>query len=173
MISCTDPFGVQRAKLLPAQAIAGMQAEEAGFKGFATWPDLTPAHPDMLAMPDPAAAIQLPRKPEVARVPAHCVMADGPALDQAPRNVLARLVGEAAGMGLEFMTGVEPEFVLLTPDGHAISDAADTAPNPCYDRQAVMRRYDVIAEVCDPMLTLGLEPCRAARQGRPRPALGP
>jgi glutamine synthetase len=158
MISYTDLFGVQRAKLVPAQAIAGMQADGAGFAGFATWLDLTPAHPDMLAMPDPAAVIRLPWKPEVAWVPAHCVMADGPALDQAPRNVLTRLVGEAAAMGLEVRTGVEPEFFLLTPDGLTISDPADTAPKPCYDQQAVMRRYDVIAEICDHMLALGWEP---------------
>ena len=53
MISYTDLFGGQRAKLVPAQAIADMQKEGAGFAGFATWLDLTPAHPDMLAVPDP------------------------------------------------------------------------------------------------------------------------
>ena len=35
MISFTDLFGAQRAKLVPAQAIAGMQEEGAGFAGFA------------------------------------------------------------------------------------------------------------------------------------------
>ena len=54
MVTYTDLFGGQRAKLVPAQAIAGMQKDGAGFAGFATWLDLTPAHPDMLAMPDPA-----------------------------------------------------------------------------------------------------------------------
>ena len=29
---------------------------------------------------------------------------------------------------------------------------------PCYDQQAVMRRYDVIAEICDCMLELGWKP---------------
>ena len=53
MVSYTDLFGGQRAKLVPAQAIAGMQADGAGFAGFATWLDLTPEHPDLLAMPDP------------------------------------------------------------------------------------------------------------------------
>ena len=52
-------------------------------------------------------------------------------------------------------TGVEAEFFLISPDGTAISDAADTASKPCYDQQAVMRRYDVIAEICDHMLALG------------------
>ena len=50
MISYTDLFGGQRAKLVPARAIADMQVDGAGFAGFATWLDLTPAHPDMLAV---------------------------------------------------------------------------------------------------------------------------
>ena len=53
MISYTDLFSGQRAKLVPAAAIGDMQKEGAGFAGFATWLDLTPAHPDMLAVPDP------------------------------------------------------------------------------------------------------------------------
>ncbi|PJE35123.1 type III glutamate--ammonia ligase [Pseudooceanicola lipolyticus] len=157
MISYTDLFGGQRAKLVPAQAIAEMQAEGAGFAGFATWLDLTPAHPDMLAVPDPAAVIQLPWKPEVAWVAADCVM-EGAEVEQAPRNVLRKLVAEAAKAGLRVKTGVEAEFFLLTPEGDQISDAYDTAEKPCYDQQAVMRRYDVIAEICDYMLELGWGP---------------
>ena len=63
MISFTDLFGAQRAKLVPAAAIADMQKDGAGFAGFATWLDMTPADPDMFAMPDAAAVIQLPWKP--------------------------------------------------------------------------------------------------------------
>jgi glutamine synthetase len=48
-----------------------MQVDGAGFAGFATWLDMTPAHPDMLAVPDPASVIQLPWKPEVAWVAAN------------------------------------------------------------------------------------------------------
>lgn len=154
MISYTDLFGGQRAKLVPAQAIADMQAEGAGFAGFATYLDLTPAHPDMLAVPDAARVIQLPWKPEVAWLPANCVM-DGTELAQAPRNVLGRLIAEAAEMGLTVKTGIEAEFFLLAPEGLDISDPMDTAAKPCYDQQAVMRRYDVIAEICDYMLDLG------------------
>ncbi|RVB32595.1 type III glutamate--ammonia ligase, partial [Mesorhizobium sp. M7A.F.Ca.CA.004.05.1.1] len=39
MISYTDLFSGQRAKLVPAQAIADMQKDGAGFAGFATWLD--------------------------------------------------------------------------------------------------------------------------------------
>ncbi|MBT6566573.1 MAG: type III glutamate--ammonia ligase, partial [Candidatus Puniceispirillum sp.] len=157
MISFTDLFGGQRAKLVPAQAIADMQKEGAGFAGFATWLDMTPAHPDMLAVPDPASVIQLPWKPEVAWVAGNCVMEDA-FVDQAPRNVLNRLVDEAVAEGMHVKTGVEAEFFLLTPDGSQISDEFDTASKPCYDQQAVMRRYDVIAEICDYMLELGWGP---------------
>ncbi|WP_335948789.1 type III glutamate--ammonia ligase [Salipiger bermudensis] len=157
MISFTDLFGGQRAKLVPAQAIADMAEEGAGFAGFATWLDMTPAHPDMLAVPDPETVIQLPWKPEVAWVAANCVM-EGEEVEQAPRNVLRKLIREAEAEGLRVKTGVEAEFFLLTPEGTAISDEADTAAKPCYDQQAVMRRYDVIAEVCDYMLELGWGP---------------
>ncbi|MBY6004554.1 type III glutamate--ammonia ligase [Salipiger bermudensis] len=157
MISFTDLFGGQRAKLVPAQAIAGMAEEGAGFAGFATWLDMTPAHPDMLAVPDPETVIQLPWKPEVAWVAANCVM-EGEEVAQAPRNVLRKLIKEAAAEGLRVKTGVEAEFFLLTPEGTEISDEADTAAKPCYDQQAVMRRYDVIGEICDYMLELGWGP---------------
>jgi glutamate---methylamine ligase len=55
-------------------------------------------------------------------------------------------------------TGVECEFFLLTPDGTAISDSHDHQPKPCYDQQALTRRYDLIAEICDALLKLGWEP---------------
>ena len=157
MISYTDLFGGQRAKLVPAQAIADMQEEGAGFAGFATWLDLTPAHPDMLAVPDASSVIQLPWKPEVAWVAGNCVMEDEP-VAQAPRNVLNKLVAEAAEEGLHVKTGIEAEFFLLTPDGEQISDEYDIAEKPCYDQQAVMRRYDVVAEICDYMLEMGWGP---------------
>ncbi len=157
MVTFTDLFGGQRAKLVPAQAIGEMQTEGAGFAGFATWLDLTPAHPDMLAVPDPNSVIQLPWKPEVAWLAGNCVM-DDELVAQAPRNVLNKLIGEAADMGLRVKTGVEAEFFLLTPEGDQIADHFDTAEKPCYDQQAVMRRYDVITQICDHMLELGWNP---------------
>lgn len=157
MISYTDLFGSQRTKLVPASAIGDMQKGGAGFAGFATWFDLTPAHPDMLAMPDPSAVVQLPWKKEVAWVAASCMM-EGKDLAQAPRNVLQKLVKEAADLGLTVKTGIEPEFHLLNPDGTAIADGADTATKPCYDQLAIMRRYDMISEICDYMAELGWEP---------------
>jgi glutamine synthetase type III len=153
MISFTDLFGGQRAKLVPARAIADMQEDGAGFAGFATWLDLTPAHPDMLAVPDPEAVIILPWNKEIAWVPGNCVM-EGEDVAQAPRNVLRKLISEAAKEGMHVKTGIEAEFFLLTPAGDQISDQFDTAAKPCYDQQAFMRRLDVIREISDYMLEL-------------------
>ena len=154
MISFTDLFGMQRAKLVPAQAIAEMERDGAGFAGFATWLDMTPAHPDMFAMPDASAVIQLPWKKEVAWVAADCVM-DDQHVAQAPRVVLKKLQKRAADKGLYMRTGVECEYFLINADGTGISDGRDVASKPCYDQQALMRRYDVISEICDYMLELG------------------
>ena len=61
MISYTDLFGAQRAKLVPAAAISDMQRDGAGFAGFATWLDFSPAHPDMFAIPDADSVIKMLR----------------------------------------------------------------------------------------------------------------
>ena len=157
MISFTDIFGAQRAKLVPAAAITDMEKEGAGFAGFATWLDMTPAHPDMAAIPDPKSLIQLPWRPDVAWLASDLVMA-GKEVAQAPRNVLRKLIVEASKKKMRVKTGIEAEYFLIKPDGSAISDEYDTAEKPCYDQQAVMRKYDVITEICDAMLKLGWGP---------------
>jgi glutamine synthetase len=157
LISYTDLFGNQRAKLVPAAAIGGMQKAGAGFAGFATWLDMTPADPDLFAKPDPDSLIQLPWKPEVGWLAADLWMSGAP-VAHAPRNVLKDQIARAAQQGLQMKTGVECEFFLIAPDGSGIADSADTQTKPCYDQQALMRRYDVITEICDSMLALGWNP---------------
>jgi glutamate---methylamine ligase len=156
LISYTDLFGSQRAKLVPASAIAGMQKNGAGFAGFATWLDLSPADPDMFAVPDPGTLIKLPWKPDVGWLASDLWM-DGKPIEQGPRNVLKRVVAQAAAAGMNMKSGVECEFFLTNADGTAIADTADTGTKPCYDAGALMRRYDVITEICDAMLALGWE----------------
>ena len=157
LISYVDLFGTLRAKLVPASAIAGMAKNGAGFAGFASWLDLTPADPDVFAIPDPSSLIQLPWKKEVGWLAADPYI-NGKPVAHAPRNVLRKLKAKAAKAGYAMKTGVECEFFLLLPDGSAISDGGDTAAKPCYDQSALMRRYDVITEICDSMLELGWGP---------------
>jgi glutamine synthetase len=157
LISYTDLYGTQRAKLVPAAAIGGMQKSGAGFAGFATWLDMTPADPDLFAVPDADTLIQLPWKPEVGWLAADLWM-DGKPVEHAPRNVLKRMTSAAKAAGYQMKTGVECEFFLVTPSGQQISDSADQQEKPCYDQSALMRRYDVITEICDSMLELGWKP---------------
>ena len=157
LISFVDLFGVLRAKLVPARAIGGMQADGAGFAGFAAWLDMTPAHPDMFAVPDPDTLIQLPWKPEVGWLAGDLWM-DGKEVEASPRVALKRQIETARKGGYRMKSGVECEYFLVTPDGSAISDDRDIQEKPCYDQAALMRRYDVISEICDAMLELGWGP---------------
>ena len=157
LISYVDLFGTLRAKLAPAAAIGDMAKEGAGFAGFASWLDMTPADPDVLAIPDPSSLIQLPWKREVGWLAADPYM-NGKLVEQAPRVILQRMKEKAAKAGYQLKTGVECEYFLVSPDGSAISDPADTQSKPCYDQSALMRRYDVISEICDSMLELGWGP---------------
>jgi len=154
LISYVDLFGGLRAKLVPAAAIGEMQKAGAGFAGFATWLDMSPADPDLFAVPDPSSLIQLPWKEEVGWLAADLVMG-GQEVAQAPRTVLKKQLADAADLGYAMKTGVECEYFLISADGKTISDEADTASKPCYDQSALMRRYDVIKDICDAMLKLG------------------
>ncbi|MDA1355281.1 MAG: type III glutamate--ammonia ligase [Proteobacteria bacterium] len=157
LISFVDYFGVLRAKLVPASAIGGMQKNGAGFAAFAAWLDSTPADPDMLVIPDADSLVILPWKPEVGWLAGDCWM-NGAEMADTPRVMLKNQLAKAAKLGCRMKTGVEAEFFLLTPDGGDLSDPFDTQGKPCYDQSALMRRYDVITEICDSMTALGWGP---------------
>ena len=157
LISFVDLFGVLRSKLVPARAIGQMQEDGAGFAGFAAWLDMTPADPDMFSIPDPASLIQLPWKPEVAWLAGDLWMAGKP-VEASPRIALKRQIEKAQARDLTMKTGVECEYFLVDSDGTAISDHRDTQEKPCYDQAALMRRYDIISEICDCMIEFGWNP---------------
>ncbi len=118
---------------------------------------MTPADPDTFVIPDPDSLIQLPWKKEVGWLAGNPWM-DGKEVEQAPRNVLRRQIAAAAEQGLQMKSGVECEFFIISPAGDCISDPSDFQSKPCYDQTALMRRFDVIAEICDSMLELGWKP---------------
>ena len=157
LISFTDLFGVVRSKLVPAAAIAGMQKNGAGFAGFAAYLDMTPADSDMFGLPDADRLIQLPWKPEVGWLPSDIYLG-GKIVAHGPRTVLKQVLADAGEKGFQVKTGVECEYFILNPEGTAVVDSADIQPKPCYDQQALMRRYDLISEICDHMETLGWGP---------------
>ena len=157
LISFVDLFGVLRSKLVPARAIGGMQKEGAGFAGFAAWLDMTPADPDLFAIPDPDSLIQLPWKPEVGWLAGDLWM-DGKEVEASPRVALKRQIKKARDLGYRMKSGVECEYFLIKPDGNSLADEMDIQGKPCYDQSALMRQYDIISKICDAMLELGWGP---------------
>ena len=157
LISFVDLFGVLRSKLVPARAIGQMQEDGAGFAGFAAWLDMTPAHPDMFSVPDPDSLIRLPWKPEVAWLAGDLWM-DGKPVEASPRVALKRQIEKMAAQDLYMKSGVECEYFLINSDGTAIADDRDTQEKPCYDQAALMRRFDIISEICDCMIDFGWNP---------------
>ena len=157
LISFTDLFGVVRSKLVPASAISEMQKDGAGFAGFAAHLDMTPADADMFGLPDSEQLIQLPWKPEVGWLPSDIYL-NGKIVEHGPRTVLKNILADAKSKGYRLKSGVECEYFILNSEGTAVSDPADLQPKPCYDQQALMRRYDMVAEICDHMQSLGWGP---------------
>jgi len=157
LISFVDLFGVLRSKLVPAQAIGEMQKNGAGFAGFATWLDMSPADSDMFAIPDPNSLIQLPWNKEVGWLASDLWM-NGKQVKASPRVMLKNQINNLSKINLNMKSGVECEYFLISPDGSSIADLRDTQSKPCYDQSALMRRYDLIKEICDCMIDLGWKP---------------
>jgi len=157
LISFVDLFGVLRSKLVPAQAISEMQKNGAGFAGFATWLDMTPADTDMFAIPDPDSLVQLPWNKEVGWLASDLWMGGKP-VKASPRVMLKNQIEKLSKKDLVMKSGVECEYFLISPDGLKIADERDTQSKPCYDQSALMRRYDLIKEICDSMIELGWNP---------------
>jgi glutamine synthetase len=157
LISFVDLFGVLRSKLVPARAIKEMQEAGAGFAGFAAWLDMSPADSDMFGIPDPDSLIQLPWNKEVGWLASDLWM-NGKPVEASPRIMLKNQIKKLEKKGLTMKSGVECEYFLISPDGNSIADPRDTQSKPCYDQSALMRRYDLIKEICDCMIEMGWGP---------------
>ena len=157
LISFVDFFGVLRSKLVPARAIDEMQENGAGFAGFATWLDMTPADSDMFAIPDPYSLIQLPWNKEIGWLASDLYM-DGKPVKASPRVILKEQIKKLSKKKLNMKSGVECEYFLISEDGSSIADTRDIQSKPCYDQSALMRRYELIKEICDSMIELGWNP---------------
>ena len=125
LISFVDLFGVLRSTLVPAQAIKEMQKNGAGFAGFATWLDMSPADTDMFAIPDPESLIQLPWKKEVGWLASDLWM-NGKPVEASPRVMLKKQIDRLNKNNMVLKSGVESEYFLVNTEGTNISDSRDT-----------------------------------------------
>ena len=157
LISYVDFFGVLRSKLVPAQSIKEMQNDGAGFAGFSTYLDMSPADADMVSIPDPSSLIQLPWQPDVGWLAGELWM-DGKPVEASPRVMLRNQIARLNKKNMYLKSGVECEYFLISPEGDSIADKNDIADKPCYDQSALMRQYDLIKAICDSMIFLGWGP---------------
>jgi glutamine synthetase len=111
----------------------------------------------MFGIPDPESLIQLPWNKEVGWLASDLWM-NGKPVEASPRVMLKNQIKKLKKQNLTMKSGVECEYFLISPDGNSIADPRDTQSKPCYDQSALMRRYDLIKEICDCMIEMGWGP---------------
>ena len=85
---------------------------------------------------------------------------DGKPVKASPRVMLKEQIKRMSQKKLQMKSGVECEYFLISEDGSSIADQRDIQSKPCYDQSALMRRYDLIKEICDCMITMGWKPIK-------------
>ena len=132
LISFTDLFGVMRAKLVPAAAIAGMQKDGAGFAGFRLVARHDAGEPGHVRG-------SRPREPDPVAVEAEGRLArlrsvDGRQGSRArPAHTLKRVIAQADKKRLSAETRRRVRVFHHLADGSALADERDTQSKPCYD----------------------------------------
>ena len=157
LVSFSDLLGIVRSKLVPVSAIDTLIGNGAGFAGFATHFNLTPADPDIVVHPDVSSFTPLPWKPGVAWLTGD-LYTNGHLLSQSPRNQLRLKIEDEKRNGRILKTGVEAEFFLLERDSLKVSDLYDGYHKSCYEQTALMRSYHIISEICQSLDILGWSP---------------
>eukprot|EP01126_Amoeba_proteus_P023453 TRINITY_DN2357_c0_g1_i2.p1 TRINITY_DN2357_c0_g1~~TRINITY_DN2357_c0_g1_i2.p1 ORF type:complete len:248 (-),score=34.94 TRINITY_DN2357_c0_g1_i2:923-1666(-) len=155
-VAYVDLWGILRSKMVPLSNINAIAKHGAGFAGFASWMDLTPAHSDLVCIPDPATLVQLPWNMEIGWMVGDLYVG-GKILEHAPRRVLKNQIESAKHMGYTYKTAVECEFFLLTPE-KTVTDPYDTLTKPCYDQLSLFRRIDLFGKILTYMDKMGWKP---------------
>jgi len=83
---------------------------------------------------------------------------NGKSVKASPRVMLKKQINNLNKRNLEMKSGVECEYFLISSDGNSIADSRDIQSKPCYDQSSLMRRYELIKEICDSMIELGWGP---------------
>ena len=154
LISFVDLFGVLRSKLVPVRAIKKCkllgQALLALLHGL-IW------HQQMICL------VFLPRKSNSITLEQRSWLVSIWSLDERktswgfPRVMLKKQIKELAKQGLTMKSeGMWVFFNFFRWKGH--SRSRDTQSKPTYDQSSLMRRYELIKEICDCMIEMGWGP---------------
>jgi glutamine synthetase len=134
VLSCwIDILGSPKTKPVPIAEFENLclgKGPQFAVHSVSMFPELGPADPDQIPIPDLDAVFICPWNPELAIVFADLFYEDAP-YDVCPRLALKRIVAEAAEAGYAFYAGFEPEFIVLRYDenGQPVK-AIDDDPAP-------------------------------------------
>lgn len=134
VFSCwIDILGVPKTKPVPLSefhALCEGRGPQFAVHSVTMVPELGPADPDQIAIPDLDSVFICPWNPAYAWVFADLYFEDAP-YNVCPRMMLKRQVKVAADAGYRFMAGFEPEFMVLRyTEDRQIAKAFDDDPLP-------------------------------------------
>ncbi len=153
----TDVHGVGKAKAVPIDHFTGMVRGSELFTGAALdGLGQGPSDDELSVRPDPARAVVLPWRPDVAWIPGH-LSYHGEPWPMCSRVVLQRAVDRAAGLGLTFNLGIETEFYLVRREDGAVVPAnpRDVLSKAAYDIVDLLANLPFMDEVISYMNEMG------------------
>jgi len=156
-ISFVDLHGKTKAKLVPLEHLDQASLGSELFTGAAL--DGVPQEvndEEVSAHPDLAAGMVMPWRTDVAWFPSDLWIGATP-FQACSRQILRRVLDDAATGGFVFNLGIETEFFLLRDeDGEPVPAAdSDRLDKPCYDLRSLMHNLDVVDEIVSAMNGLG------------------
>lgn len=158
LASYVDMHGISKSKMVPIDHLEQMMAGSELFTGAAL--DGVPqdvSDEEVASHPDPASCRVLPWNPQVAWF-ASDLWSEGKPFEPCSRNILKRVLAEAAERGLGLNLGLEAEFFVLrdSPDGGfaPLSDRKDL-DKAAYDVARLVDNLPWIGELVGYMNGLG------------------
>ncbi|MEG6508154.1 type III glutamate--ammonia ligase [Methyloligella sp. 2.7D] len=150
----SDMHGVSKAKMVPIHHYERMMEGSELFTGAAL--DGVPqevSDEEVAAVPDPASAKILPWDPEVAWF-ASDLRCEGKPFEAGSRNILKRVLANAADRGLGMNLGIEAEFfVFEDKEGGGFGPIVKRPhlDKPCYDLSRLLDNFGWLEELVEAM----------------------
>ena len=154
----SDMHGRSKSKMVPMSHFSKAMAGSELFTGAAVEGVPQDVNDEEVSShPDPASCTVLPWRPEVAWF-ASDLWCEGKPFEPCSRNILGRVVSQAAGLGYGIHAGVEAEFCVLKdgPDGSYIPmGGRPNLEKPAYDVVRLLENMPWMDELISAMNQLG------------------
>jgi glutamine synthetase len=157
-VSFADMHGKTKAKMVPLAHLSHAVKGSELFTGAAL--DGVPqevSDEEVSAHPDLSAAMIMPWQPDVVWLPSDLWISQTP-FEACSRQILKRVLADAATDGYTFQMGIETEFFVLKEDGDAqpvpVAES-DTLDKPCYDLRSLLHNFSLVDEIVSAMNQLG------------------